>query len=157
VGQGREAHEMSHVDKLKLRIYNLGLLASSADAVGMEMVEQSTYAWFGTHMGDHPLPEGFKPSDLGKCDYVLRVKNGRGTEYEVGVVAAKDGQGGYELLFDFWGSRGAGLMAVAGRNLCNLTREYRAQVTEAEYRRKGLRPERRLNEQKKLVVYARGR
>lgn len=147
---------MSHVDKLNLRIRFLDELAATAEAIGMEMVEQKTYRWYGKHVGDYRMPEGFTPADLGKCDYVLRVKNGTGREYEIGVVAAKDGKGGHELLFDFWAG-GHGLMAVAGQNLCNVTKEYRARVAEREYRRMGLRPKRRVNPQGKVVVYATGR
>lgn len=83
-----------------------------------EFVEnQKTYKWYGTHIGDYPIPEGFTKEDMGKCDHAIRVK---GASYEIGIV--KKGNT-YKLLWDFWSSGGLG--RALGKNAERLKQAYR--------------------------------
>lgn len=136
---------MSHVVQISLEITDLDSLQAAAQQLGMEMVKQSTYRWYGRHMSDYPLPEGFKPSDLGKCEYALKVIGAGPETYEVGVVKRRDGKPGFSLLFDFWNS-GYGLVAAIGENAVNLKREYALAVAAKEMRRQGFRVYRQVDQ-----------
>lgn len=120
---------MSHVATIDLEVKDLDALEQAAKRLGLELVRgQQTYAWFGTSVGDYPLPEGFTAEDLGKCDHALRIagdilRTGSEAPYEVGVVRRRDGRPGYTLLWDFWGG-GNGLTAKVGPDCRNLKREY---------------------------------
>lgn len=119
---------MSHVVTIETQILDLASLRKAAEELGLEFVEgQRTYRWFGRFMADSPIPEGFTPDDYGKCQHALRVK-GDTTAYEVGVVRRKDGAPGFQLIYDFYGSCGKALEAVAGKGLTKLRQEYAAQV-----------------------------
>lgn len=108
---------MSHVVVLEgLEITDLGALEAAAKDLGMTLKKKNTYKWYGTHVGDYPVPAGFNKADLGKCDYALSI-DGHPEAYEVGVVE-KDGQ--YKLLWDFW-NNGFGLMPVVGKDCKILT------------------------------------
>ena len=58
-----------------------------------------SYKWYGRNVGDYPLPEGVKASDLGKCEHKIKFP---GINYEVGVIKSKVQKGAYELLWDFY-------------------------------------------------------
>jgi len=77
---------------------------------------RTSYRWFGTHLGDYPLPEGFSKEQLGHCDHVIRVQ---GARYEIGVVCREDGT---HLLWDFWSS--GGLEQALGKEAWRLNQEY---------------------------------
>jgi hypothetical protein len=113
---------MSHVAKIQVVIKDLKALKAACAQIGLELVEgQKQYAWYGKHVGDYPLPEGFTAADLGKCDHAIRVikqplrPDGTAhyrSAYEVGVVKNKDSEG-YTLLWDFWAG-GYGLQEAIG-------------------------------------------
>jgi hypothetical protein len=127
---------VSHVVKIKLVITDLEALQLAAAELGLEMVRQDTYKWFGRYMADSPLPEDFTTADLGRCEYALRIP-GKPNAYEVGVARRKDGAG-YELLWDYW-QGGYGLETVIGEGAQTLKRAYNLTVAEREMRRKGFR------------------
>jgi len=113
---------MSHVVQTPAVVTDLDALKQAAESVGLEFMEnQHTYKWYGTSVGDYPLPAGFTSKDLGKCEHALRVK-GKAGAYEIGVCKRK-GQDGYVLLFDFW-NNGYGLMPVVGADAYKLTQAY---------------------------------
>lgn len=144
---------MSHVAKISIEIKDLEALKAAAKACGLEFVEgQKTYKWFGRHVGDFALPEGFKVSDLGKCDHVLRIA-GNDTAYEIGVVRRKDGKPGYELLWDFW-QGGYGLQKAVGVNGQKLVQEYSTAVTTRFYQKKGFRVTKTVKDNGKIVLIA---
>ena len=121
---------MSHVAKIELRINDLGALKAACARLGIEFLPgQKTYKWYGRHIGDYPLPEGFTLDDLGKCDHAIRVP---GAEYEIGVI--KKAQG-YVLIWDFW--RSGGLEYKLGKDAGLLKQAYAIEKTRAEARRKG--------------------
>jgi hypothetical protein len=121
---------MSHVSKIELEIKDLGTLAAACKRLGIELRKgQRQYKWFGSYIGDHPLPEGFTQSDLGKCDHAIHVP---GAEYEIGVVRRGNS---YILLWDFW--RSGGLEEKLGKNAGLLKQAYTIEKARIEARRKG--------------------
>jgi hypothetical protein len=131
---------MSHVAKIKLKVTNLEALRKAATFCGLELVEQGTYKWYGTSVGDYPLPAGFTKKDLGKCDYALRIPGDKNA-YEIGVVRAKDGSNSFELLWDFW-SGGFGLEAKVGKDAIKLQMEYATQMGILDMQQQGYVAER---------------
>ena len=112
---------MSHVVSLEIEIKDLDALFQAAQNLGMEVkLNQKTYRWFGKHVGDYPIPEGFTKADMGKCDHVLSVLGVPGA-YEVGVCQRGSG---YKLLFDFWGSHGKALEHCIGAKGQKLVQTY---------------------------------
>jgi hypothetical protein len=107
---------MSHIAKIECQINDLNTLKEACRRLHLEWREnQKTYAWYGRHVGDYPIPEGFKIEDMGKCDHAIHVP---GASYEIGVV--RRGKS-YELLWDFYYAgnlekilgKGAGLLKQA--------------------------------------------
>lgn len=87
---------MSHVAALKGGQYNVQVLKNMCQRQGWTLKEKNTYKWYGRHVGDYPLPDGFTVKDLGKCDVAIQIP---GIQYEIGCVNKND-----ELVFlyDFW-------------------------------------------------------
>lgn len=101
--------------KLGLKIKCLSSLEQACKSLGLTLAKNKTsYRWWGHHVGDHPLPEGFTAADLGKCEHAIQV-TGDSSAYEMGVVKSKDGDG-YELLYDFYGAAGQKMMVKVGKN-----------------------------------------
>ena len=118
---------------------DLDALAEAAESCGCELVrDQKTFRWYGRHMGDYPLPASFTKDDMGKCDHAIKVKNGNGSEYEVGVTARRDGKPGYTLLWDFW-QKGYGLQERIGKDGSALRQQYAAKVATKTLKRQGYR------------------
>lgn len=138
---------MSHVATIKVEVKDLDALDKACQEIGCELVRgQKNYRWYGSHVGDYPLPEGFTAQDLGKCDHAIRLKeqpkmpNGmayRQQPYEIGVVKNKTGDG-YTLLWDFWAG-GYGLEQVVGKDAQRLRQEYATEVAYRAALRKGFR------------------
>lgn len=129
---------MSHIATVDLDIKDMDALKKACEQLGLELVEgKKTYKWYGTSVGDYPLPAGFSKEDLGKCDHVIRIP-GNSTAYEIGVVAKRDGTPGYQLMWDFW-QGGYGMEKIAGKNGNNIRQQYAAQVAMKELRRNGYR------------------
>jgi hypothetical protein len=114
---------MSHVATIEIEIRDLDALDAAARSLGLELVRgQTTYKWYGRHVGDYPLPAGFTREDLGRCDHAIRVP-GNNQAYEIGVVKRRDGRPGYVLLWDFWRG-GYGLVEKVGENANRLKQAY---------------------------------
>lgn len=111
---------MSHVATIELTITSLESLLAAAQSCGLEVRQKTSYKWYGTSVGDYPIPEGFTAESLGKCDFALGVR-GNSSAYEIGVVKRN---GTYTLLYDFWGVHGRALQAKIGVNGVNLKKEY---------------------------------
>jgi hypothetical protein len=92
---------MSHVATIECEIKDLKALKSACNRLNLIWKEdQKTYKWFGRHVGDYPIPDGFTTNDLGKCDHAIGVP---GCDYEIGVVKNKIDNGKtHKLLWDFW-------------------------------------------------------
>lgn len=116
---------MSHVVAIEALITDLDALEAACAELGLELVRnQKSYKWYGTSVGDFPLPTGFTAADLGKCEHAIRVKGTTGG-YEIGVAKRRDGQPGYTLIYDFWGP-GKALQDRAGDKCSRLVQEYTA-------------------------------
>ncbi len=125
---------MSHVAKIQIEIKDLEALRAACTRMGFEFVEaQRTYRWYGTHMGDYPLPEGFTADDLGHCEHAIRVPD---AGYEVGVCRRRDSRPGYTLLWDFW-QGGYGLERQLGKNGQRLVQAYGVEAAKHAARRAG--------------------
>ena len=117
---------MSHVAKVDVEITNLDDLDAACKRIGLELVRgQQTYQWYGTSVGDYPLPEGFTVEDLGRCDHAIRIpldhpyhqrSDPTDRPYEIGVVKRRDGKPGYMLMWDFF-CGGMGLSEFTGQSL----------------------------------------
>jgi hypothetical protein len=119
-----------HVSSIKLVVKSLEALKAACARLGLEFREgQATYAWFGTFVGDAPLPEGFTQEDLGKCQHAVHVP---GAKYEVGVVF-RDGV--WRLLWDSWSS--GGLEAALGKDCARLRQSYGVEAAKLEAQRQG--------------------
>ena len=129
---------MSHVATVDVEIKDLDALEAAGKRIGMELVRgQKTFRWYGTHVGDYPLPPGFTEEDLGTCEHALRVV-GRADSYEVGVVRRRDGRPGWSLMWDFYAG-GYGLMEKVGENCQTLRREYACVVASRTAQKQGFR------------------
>ena len=124
---------MSHVAKIEIEIKDLEALEAACKRLGFSLVrEQKTFAWFGKHVGDYPLPEGFSVSDMGRCEHAIKVP---GASYEVGVVKRRDGRPGYTLLWDFFKS--GNLAKYVGDNGQKLVQAYGVESATRAARRQG--------------------
>ena len=121
---------MSHVATIDIEIRDLDALDAACQRIGLQLVrDQKTYRWFGEHVGDYPVPQGFTVDDLGKCEHALRMPGDFSSmaddckPYEIGVVRRRDGRPGYTLMWDFFGG-GNGLEGVVGKNCTKLKQSY---------------------------------
>ncbi len=137
---------MSHVAKMTTVITDLDALKKAAEICGLEFREgQMFYNWYGRHVGDYKLPEGFKASDIGKCVHALSIagtpilgKVTPSSAYEVGVVKKKNGEG-YELLWDFFAGGNGLQQKIGGKEDCNrLVNEYNRAMMENVAESQGL-------------------
>jgi len=123
---------MSHISKIELEITDLETLRQACERLGLEFMEnQATYKWYGTWVGDTPLPEGMTASDLGKCDHAIKVP---GAQYEIGILRKGSK---YILLWDFWHQ--GGLEQKLGKNAGRLKQAYAVEKVRKEARLKGHR------------------
>ena len=128
---------MSHVAQIDLVVKNLNILESAVKRLGGELIRELTnYRWFGRHVGDYPIPEGYTIEDMGKCDHVIRFPN---ASYDIGVSKKRDGKEGYDLLWDFFYS--GGLQKVVGEKGEKLKVSYGIEATKYGIKAKGYRSE----------------
>lgn len=143
---------MSHVVTLELRIKDLASLMAIAEELGLERRNKTEFKWYGRHVGDYPLPEGFSKEEMGKCEFALGVK-GNPHAYEIGLVRAKDGEG-YVLMYDFYAG-GMGLEKCVGQNCQKLVQGYAAEVAAKKLRQKGMAVTRSVTADGKVVLTGR--
>lgn len=125
---------MSHVAKIKVEIKDLHALRAAAESLGLRFnLHQKTYKWYGSSVGDYPLPEGFTAADLGKCNHAISIP-GNSTAYEIGVV---ERNGKFTLLWDFW-QGGYGLVERVGKDGQKLIQAYARQVAIKQARAQGM-------------------
>ena len=147
---------MSHCVSVDLTIDDLPALRAACAELGLTWHEgQTTYKWYGSSVGDYPLPAGFTADMLGKCQHAISVP---GAEYQIGVVKNPIGAG-YKLLFDFWGSREGQpiIKRLGGEDLPKLKQFYGVNRAQTVARRQGLQTQRVLsaNGSVKLVITGR--
>ena len=116
---------MSHVESVSTVLTDLKAVKAACARLGVEFREgQTTYGWYGTHVGDHPLPKGVTKEELGTCEHAIRVPGGK---YEVGLMKNKEGKG-WKLAYDFWGTEGRKLLTAFGQNMNKLVDTYSAEA-----------------------------
>jgi hypothetical protein len=137
---------MSHVTQIDVEIKDLKALADAARELGGELVEASTYKWYGTWVGDYPMPKGINTSDLGRCQYKIVFPN---TEYEVGFLKQDDK---FAALFDFWvpvkdhGKGRVPLIKRIGENGGLLSQQYTIAKATRDAKARGLRTTKKVHE-----------
>lgn len=141
---------MSHVVDMNLPITDLDLLIKAAEDVGLEVRQKTEFKWYGTHVGDYPLPVGFAKEDMGKCEFALGVK-GNADAYEIGVVKRRDGQPGYTMLWDFF-AKGYGLEDKIGKDGGLLKQAYSTRTQIKEAIRNGYRVKQTKDEEGNIVL-----
>jgi hypothetical protein len=131
---------MSHVSSVDCVVTNLEDLEAVATKLGLELRRgQTEWAWFGRDMGDSTLAEGFDRKQFGKGQHALRLLDHKKGDYEIGLVPRRDGQFGWELLYDAWGTHGKKLEQAAGKGLVNLKNELAAEAATRVMARRGFR------------------
>jgi len=127
---------MSHVTTIDIDIHDLDALQVAAQDCDCELkLGQQSYRWYGQHVGDYPLPQGFTAEDMGRCEHAISSKD-KSKAYEVGVVKRRDGQAGWTLIYDFWAG-GNGMSEVVGNKCQRLKQAYAAEVARKQMRKKG--------------------
>jgi hypothetical protein len=121
---------MSHISRIKVEVKDLEVLRAACGRLGFQfMPGQKTYRWYGTFMGDYPLPEGISREQLGKCTHAIKVP---GADYEVGILQQGDK---FTLLYDFW--KYGGLEDALGANAEKLIQAYAIEAAKLEAQRQG--------------------
>lgn len=124
---------MSHVAAIQIELKDLDAIKAAVKRLGGVWKQgQKTYAWYGRHVGDYPLPEGFTKNQLGKCDHAFGFD---GAKYEVGVIRKNDGM--YTILWDFY-SPGGLLPHMGGDTADKFRQAYALEKTKIEARKKGM-------------------
>lgn len=106
---------------MELLIKDLEALRSACKDLGCTFIpNKHDYKWWGSHVGDYPLPEGMTKEEMGKCNHAIKVP---GADWEIGVVKEKDGKS-HKLIYDFYGGEGQKIHKVCGENLGKLKQRY---------------------------------
>lgn len=138
---------MSHVAKSDLCLpADLSVSQAVLKRLGCElMIGQTTWNWFGEFLNDWSdrtqaaALNGWKPEQFGHGAHAIRVP---GTTYEVGLIPRRDGQPGFELLYDAWGDEGRRIEQVLGVGCGKLKDEVNCEVASRHYARQGYRVKR---------------
>ncbi len=131
---------MSHVSSSAVIIKDIAALREAVKQFPeLTFVEgQKTYEWYGHWANDFGRDDaaykrhGIDPKDYGKCSHAIKVA---GTTWEIGVVERK--QGGYALVWDFYGSQGRPINAVVGEQGTKLATQYSRFATINSAKRNG--------------------
>lgn len=109
---------MSHVVSITTELTDLDAIKEACRVLGLTFkAGQKTYQWWGSSVGDYPLPEGFTKEDLGKCEHAIGIP---GTTWEIGLARPRVAPGqqaktpGLRMLFDYFGSWGKPIVAAVG-------------------------------------------
>ena len=142
---------MSHVATIKAEIHNLKCLKKACKRLGLQWMEnQQTYEWYGQHMGDYPIPDGMKVSDLGHCLHAIKVP---GARYEIGVIKDPMNKKNYKLIWDSWQS--GGLEEKVGKDAWKLSQALTIEQGKYAAKLKGMSfKEVKMDDRIRLVVYA---
>lgn len=110
---------MSHVSTIKGQIKSIRSVKAACKRLNLEFLEnQTTYAWYGRHVGDYPIPEGMSIEDMGKCIHAIRVP---GAKYEIGIIKDPLNTKDYKFIWDFWDKS---LIDQLGEDAWKLTQAY---------------------------------
>lgn len=119
---------MSHITAIKTvkgkpLITRLDAVRTAAEHLGLEVVETNKYRWYGHHVGDWAIPQGFKQSEMGtNATCVLRVTDPKRSQlrakygqdpYDLAIVPDPLNEGCYTIMYDFY-NKGYGLDEIVG-------------------------------------------
>jgi len=99
---------------------------------------QKTWKFWGSWANDYHEADaaykrlGIDPKSYGKGEHAIKVK---GCNWEIGVVARKDG--GYALVYDFYGQQGRRIQEVVGEQANKLCQQYSKAVVVKQAKRAG--------------------
>ena len=125
---------MSHISRISLKITDLDALAKAAERCGLELVRgKTTYRWYE---GD------------GQCEHALVQRKQLALNYEIGLTKAEDGS--WEMHWDSYDERLAN--AVGGQDAAKLKQEYGASVATAQLYKLGMRVNRYVTSDGRIVV-----
>jgi hypothetical protein len=142
-----ERQTMSHITTIQTEIRDLDALKEACAELGVQFIEgQTTYQWYGAHMGDYPLPPDINREQLGRCAHIIQVP---GVQYEVGVVQKANGH--WTLAYDFWGP-GQGLLKKFGENCGKLVQLYGVHKAMREAKRHGYQVQRRQHQDGSIQI-----
>jgi hypothetical protein len=145
---------MSHVVSIKTQLTDLEAIKATCKELGLVFKQgQTGYRWYGTSVGDYPLPEGFTKDDLGKCEHAIEVP---GAGYDIGLARAKVGQG-WVILFDFWGPGEPILKAVGGEKAGKFLQAYGVNKAELTAKKLGYQTTRQHLKNGAINVLVKGR
>lgn len=117
---------MSHVEIGKTEpgkpvIVDIEAVFMAAKNLGMVVEKRPHYKWYGHHVGDYAVPQGWSSSELGKnAVYVLSISAEKkkelgitGQPYELAIIEDKLNPGCFTYMYDFY-QGGHGLDKVIG-------------------------------------------
>jgi hypothetical protein len=142
---------MSHVVKHDFKVHSLDALDKVAERMGGKFLEgQTTYKWYGQWVNDYSAEDaayrnGVDTKDYGKCLHAISFPNAK---YEVGIVAAKDGNG-YDIIYDAWDKRLKGIM---GDKACHFAEAYNIENTIYQVEQEGCYTEVNVNDNGETVI-----
>jgi hypothetical protein len=119
-----------------------GTLAAALDEIGMELVaDKTTHAWYNRwvddyHEKDAAYKQGIDTSSYGKCLHVIRPKDWRQGDYEIGLVRNPNGEGIVPVL-DFFGDSGRKLKDLVGDKGQHLGTAYNKVAIKTEAKQRG--------------------
>lgn len=141
---------MSHVIDTHFFFDSLEAMGLAAKRMGGELILGSqTYDWFGRHVGDYKLPKGRKKADMGTCDHEIKFP---GCDYSIGVI--DQGDGTYDLEYDFWGGGGGLINTIGGKDAGLLKQNYVVMRTHLEWAEQGVESHEEVNEDGDIQVVA---
>lgn len=124
---------MSHVSALTdIPIRDLDALRAAVALIPeLEFISGRTrFNWYGRWVNDyHGSDAAYRaldPKTFGKCDHVIRLKDGGPHDYEIGVVADPNRPGHHLLVYDHFGSGQKLVRALGGQDLPQIKQAYAA-------------------------------
>lgn len=102
-------------------------LKMACDMLGLEIEHKKTYTWWGSHVGDYPVPAGVDKKELGRnAEFVIKLNAEKRAKYpsayEVGMIADPNNAGCYVPIYDFYGG-GKGIDETIGNPLFGKTQQ----------------------------------
>jgi hypothetical protein len=88
---------MSHLAVNKsVKIRDKAALAMACDQLGLEILDQRDYVWYGRSVGDYPIPAGMDRRSMGhNATFIARIKEPKRSE----LTRRNSGQAPYDLAF----------------------------------------------------------
>lgn len=128
---------MSHVTTLNLNITDLEALDAACKTLGLELVRGQTK--FHTYF-----------TQDGSCEHAIRIPNDK-RAYEIGLITRRDGQQGYQMLWDTYAG-GYGMVAKVGDGMSTLKKNYAAKVSAKYIQKQGFRVTQRIATNGNIIV-----